>query len=271
VDEQIGLILGVGGLGTSIAIDCCRMGFKKILLVDKDVIEFHNLNRQMLYNKDDLGKRKVERAAEVLNQLHNIKTEIVAVHTDAVENWDKIVELAKQSTLIFNTIDVSDYFSFAVASLAIKLKIPFVEGGTEPMYGHLMLITYSPPVGNPCWSCSHDLINNEVMKQLAPDKIESLKNITFIPNDVQYENGGSNAYTCSLCSHFMVAMMVESLFELEVPHQILLNLLGFEFQKWNPERKENCILCSPNASSITAFASNMNTNTNTNTISSELK
>jgi len=225
-------------------VNCCRMGFKKIFLVDKDVVEFHNLNRQMLYNKDDLGKRKVERAAEALNQLHNIKTEIIPIHTDAVENWDKIVELAKQSTLVFNTIDVSDYFSFAVASLAIRFKIPFVEGGTEPMYGHLMLMTYSSSKGKPCWGCSHDLVKLEILQQLTPDKIDSIKNIKFIPNDAQYENGGSNAYTCSLCSHFMVSMMIESLFELEVPHQILLNLMGFNFEKWNTEANEKCFLCS---------------------------
>lgn len=44
----------------------------------------------------------------------------------ALKNWSKIVEMAKQSTVIFNMIDVGDYFDIAVQSLCMKLGIPMI-------------------------------------------------------------------------------------------------------------------------------------------------
>jgi molybdopterin/thiamine biosynthesis adenylyltransferase len=52
---------------------CCRLGFKKIIIVDKDKVEAHNLNRQVLFSKSDIGRQKVVAAAESL-KLHDIHT-----------------------------------------------------------------------------------------------------------------------------------------------------------------------------------------------------
>ena len=65
------------------AMDLVRLGFRKVFLVDRDVVDAHNLNRQMLFSKDDVGRSKVEAAKESL-QRHNIHTEIVALHMDGV-------------------------------------------------------------------------------------------------------------------------------------------------------------------------------------------
>jgi len=45
VRSQTALILGVGGLGCSVALAAVRLGFGKIVLVDRDVVDYHNLNR----------------------------------------------------------------------------------------------------------------------------------------------------------------------------------------------------------------------------------
>jgi bacteriocin biosynthesis cyclodehydratase domain-containing protein len=60
------VILGVGGLGTwaSYALACCGVG--ELVLVDGDVVEESNFNRQVLYRERDVGRVKVEAAAEAL-------------------------------------------------------------------------------------------------------------------------------------------------------------------------------------------------------------
>jgi molybdopterin/thiamine biosynthesis adenylyltransferase len=42
-----------------VALNLCRLGVKKIYLLDKDVVDHHNLNRQVLFSKDHIGKSKV--------------------------------------------------------------------------------------------------------------------------------------------------------------------------------------------------------------------
>lgn len=91
------LLLGTGGLGCSVAIGLARMGVKKVILLDKDVVEVHNLNRQILFSRDDVGKEKAKVAHEKLISQHVIsdKTTVESYHLCALKNWSKVVELAK--------------------------------------------------------------------------------------------------------------------------------------------------------------------------------
>jgi len=47
---QIALCLGIGGLGSVVVLDLLRLGVKKIIMVDYDKVEYHNLNRQLLFS-----------------------------------------------------------------------------------------------------------------------------------------------------------------------------------------------------------------------------
>ena len=123
IQNQKALVLGVGGLGNSLCLALCRLGFKKITVIDKDVVEASNLNRQILFSQEDVGKNKIDCAKKSLQSQHNISTKIEALHLCALQNWDTIVEIAKDCTCIFNTIDHGDYFDHAVSSLARSLKI----------------------------------------------------------------------------------------------------------------------------------------------------
>ena len=145
VEQQVVLCLGTGGIGCSVALACVRMGVKKIFLIDYDVVEASNLNRQVLFCPADVGSPKVEAAKRGLERCHNLRTEIVALvsslphppsprprprplplsspplshisppsphppsthaqNVDAVKRFGVIVGLARQSTVIFNNID----------------------------------------------------------------------------------------------------------------------------------------------------------------------
>lgn len=85
------LILGVGGLGSSVLMNVLRLGIKKAIIVDYDVVDIHNLNRQIMFSIDDIGKSKVESALKNCKH-HNISnTEVIGYHGDAVKNWGKII------------------------------------------------------------------------------------------------------------------------------------------------------------------------------------
>ena len=62
------LIVGVGGLGSPIALYLCSAGIGRIGLVDGDTVSESNLQRQILYTEEETGQSKVERAARTLAQ-----------------------------------------------------------------------------------------------------------------------------------------------------------------------------------------------------------
>mmetsp|Transcript_47798 Transcript_47798/g.35044 ORF Transcript_47798/g.35044 Transcript_47798/m.35044 type:complete len:116 (+) Transcript_47798:140-487(+) len=109
-----------------------RLGVKKIILLDKDVVDVSNLNRQILFDKSDLGKSKAEVAMQKIKAFHcaSPNTEVEAYTMCAVANWGKVVELSKEANVIFNMIDVGDYFDAGVQSLCIWRQIPLIQGGT---------------------------------------------------------------------------------------------------------------------------------------------
>lgn len=124
IESTSALVLGAGGLGSCVAIQLMRLGLKKIILVDYDVVDDHNMNRQIMFSIDDIGKSKVKSAQKNL-QFHNIGNTVVeAVEIDAVKEWGTVVSLARTVDLVFNLIDYGDYFDLAVASLCLHLKLP---------------------------------------------------------------------------------------------------------------------------------------------------
>lgn len=132
IQAQRALLLGIGGLGTWVAQSLCRLGIGKVILLDYDNVEISNLNRQILYSRSDLGKVKAEQAALHLKELHCVdeQTKVEWRSYCALKNWSKVVDLAKESTVVFNMIDYGDHFDAAVQSLCLKLNLPLFLGGT---------------------------------------------------------------------------------------------------------------------------------------------
>ncbi|CAF4935740.1 unnamed protein product [Rotaria sp. Silwood1] len=153
VENQCVFVLGVGGIGSSIAMSLVRMGVDNIYLLDRDYIEASNLNRQILFSVNDIGRSKVETAAQHLKSIHNLRSNIYHYHTDAVKNWSSVVEIAKKSTVIFNNIDYGAIFDYAVNSLCKSLGIIYVSGSTYA--NNIDICLYSGLLNDSCWSCSN--------------------------------------------------------------------------------------------------------------------
>ncbi|KAJ4457939.1 putative ThiF family protein [Paratrimastix pyriformis] len=249
IESQVGLVLGVGGVGSTVAMNLVRMGFRKVFLIDRDIVDDHNLNRQILYKKEHVGKPKVFCAAEAL-QAHNYRTELVPLHIDAVAQWQQVVQCARQSTCVFNGIDFGDYWDYAVSSLCRKLGIPHALGGTDPITGHAVFYDFFAERHGPCALCLAEPKHREVLARILPEHILDLPTLHgIIPKDDQYRKGGSVVWACGAGADIMVGMVIDHILHMETvtgrptPTRIFFNMLSWELEKYTLEPLQTCEFC----------------------------
>ncbi len=83
VEAATVLIAGVGGLGATASQLLVRAGIGKLYLVDDGLVNWPDLNRQLLYNETDIGQTKLEVAKQRLQQINsNVKIELLQKHID---------------------------------------------------------------------------------------------------------------------------------------------------------------------------------------------
>jgi ThiF family len=230
LETKTALLLGVGGLGCGIAMTLARLGIGKLILLDMDVVDATNLNRQLLFSLDSVGKRKVDAAVEGL-AAHVIgkHTQVEAVHVNAVERWDLVVELAKKSDVIFNNIDVGGYFDFAVISLAKSLGQRPVSAGSS--YARTWVVEYFANTDEHRSSFSYANAGDDAQlkAKLAPDAIQKHKSIEFIVADDNPPTRtiGSSALVCLPAAVMTVNAWVQSLFGAEMPNYTKFDVVSY--------------------------------------------
>lgn len=137
-------IVGVGALGTVAAELLTRAGAGELILVDRDIIEESNLQRQALFTEKDVGKSKAKAAEEKLNAINSeIKIKPYAIHLNS-EN----ISLLKNADLI---LDCTDNLKtrFLINDFCRKNKINWIYASAIRTEGYVMPIF---PKG-PCLRC----------------------------------------------------------------------------------------------------------------------
>ena len=117
------LVIGLGGVGGTALEALARSGIRKFVLIDFDVVDVTNLNRQILYTKADVGRNKVDVAKERLLKI-NPNFEIETLNKKIEESTLDDVELGKIDFIV----DAIDYIAgkLHIIEFAIKHKIPFI-------------------------------------------------------------------------------------------------------------------------------------------------
>ncbi|RAK03943.1 molybdopterin/thiamine biosynthesis adenylyltransferase [Halanaerobium saccharolyticum] len=128
------MIAGTGGLGTNQALQLQRIGVNKIYLYDYDQVEVSNLNRQLCYGKNDIGRTKVEAAADFLEQF-DLETEIVV----STEKITLATEVPADIDIIFDGMDNFES-RFILDQLAAENEIAFIHAGIEEFFAQIMLV-----------------------------------------------------------------------------------------------------------------------------------
>jgi molybdopterin-synthase adenylyltransferase len=139
-------IAGAGGLGSPVSLYLAVAGIGTITIVDMDVIERTNLNRQILHTDRDIGKKKTESAEEKLTAI-NPDIQINAIDTRIDEtNADRLIAHAD------GIVDAMDNYPtrYLLNDIAIKKNIPLFHGAIRGFYGQATTII---PGKTPCLKC----------------------------------------------------------------------------------------------------------------------
>ena len=140
------IITGVGGLGCVSATYLTAAGVGRITLVDFDVVELSDLNRQVLYWEEDIGEKKIVVAQRKLSKL-NPTIEIIPVFTQITKkNVFSIIEGAQV------VVDGLDNLAtrLIINSACVQYRIPYIYGGVSRLRG---MITTIIPGKTPCLAC----------------------------------------------------------------------------------------------------------------------
>ncbi len=136
-------IVGIGALGTITLELLARAGIGKIIIIDRDIIELNNLQRQSLFTEEDINKPKVLTAKEKIEKINSeIKIEEHLVDLD----YDN-VELLKSNLILDCTDNI--YTRFLINDYSRKNNIPWIYSSVIGAKGMTLNITKE----NPCFSC----------------------------------------------------------------------------------------------------------------------
>ncbi|EAY12127.1 MoeZ/MoeB domain containing protein [Trichomonas vaginalis G3] len=146
------LMIGCGGLGSTVSLVLSRSGVGHLVIVDKDTVAMSNIHRQILYNREDVGKLKVEAAAaNPLLQLSKVTP--INTHIDEAAA-SKLIEEYKPIVVM----DCTDNFDvrIAVNAACAKHSVPFVYGSITGLNGQVSVFCYHEKDPNcPCFNCIH--------------------------------------------------------------------------------------------------------------------
>ena len=241
------LIVGVGGIGAIASIACARLGIGKITVCDLDYVEPSNLNRQLLYSKDDIGKQKIERALNSLSSFHSLNSEIEGHDFDIFNDWKRFVKLVEEADFIYNALDLPEVKKLAVANLCLKFQKPMIFSGTDPISGNAGMILFQKPEGNPCYNCLSAAIftiDEKYQEMLNLGEIDK-QEILPIKQMTEHVNIPSNTtvYTASIITMMGIDLMIHWLFQWfeGFPNRIILDLYNFTCEKW--AESNSCQFC----------------------------
>ncbi len=148
-------IVGAGGLGSVTATQLTALGVGYLRLIDKDVVELSNLQRQMLYREKDVGKSKVQAAKKFLEYL-NPDVEIKIIQEEITT---KNVELVTDN--VDFVIDALDRFTprFAINKKCLEKDLPFLFGAVSGLTGNAMTVVR----GSTCIECLFGHVDDKTL------------------------------------------------------------------------------------------------------------
>ncbi|MDR1023930.1 MAG: molybdopterin-synthase adenylyltransferase MoeB [Prevotellaceae bacterium] len=139
------LVVGVGGLGSPVALYLAAAGVGTIGVIDGDVVDLSNLQRQIIHFTEDVGKPKVISAKEKINRLN---PDVQVITYQALLTAENVQEIIRDYDFV---VDGTDNFpaKFLINDACVIAGKPFSHGGILRFEGQTL--TYLP--GAPCYRC----------------------------------------------------------------------------------------------------------------------
>jgi molybdopterin/thiamine biosynthesis adenylyltransferase/rhodanese-related sulfurtransferase len=157
------LLLGAGGLGSPAALYLAAAGVGTLGIVDMDVVDASNLQRQVLHNADRIGDRKVDSAKKTLTQLN---PDVDVVTYDVRLGADNVLDVIDGYDVV---VDGTDNFPtrYLLNDASLLKRIPVVHGSIFRFEGQ---VTVFKPYEGPCYRC---LLPEPPPPELAPSCAEA--------------------------------------------------------------------------------------------------
>jgi molybdopterin/thiamine biosynthesis adenylyltransferase/rhodanese-related sulfurtransferase len=221
------LLLGAGGLGSPAALYLAAAGVGTIGIIDMDVVDASNLQRQILHNMDRIGERKVDSAKKTLTALN---PDVNVVTYDVRLGADNVLEIIDGYDLI---VDGTDNFPtrYLVNDASLLKRIPVVHGSIFRFEGQATIFA---PYEGPCYRC---LIPEPPPPELAPSCAEAgvLGVLPGIVGSIQ-----------AVEAIKLLLGLGDSL----VGRLLAYDSLEQSFRTFKVNRDPNCPSCGPNAAPI---------------------
>ena len=157
------LLLGAGGLGSPAALYLAAAGVGTIGIIDMDVVDESNLQRQILHNVDRVGDRKVDSAKKTLTALN---PDVNVVTYDTRLGADNVLEILDGYDVV---VDGADNFPsrYLLNDASVKLGIPVVHGSIFRFEGQ---VTVFDPRNGPTY---RDMLPEPPPPEMAPSCAEA--------------------------------------------------------------------------------------------------
>jgi len=142
------LIIGLGGLGSPVAMYLAAAGVGHLVLVDDDRVEISNLQRQIIHTESDIDRHKVESAAASVKNINSdCQVETITTRLDK----QALIVAVEQADVV---VDCSDNFAtrFLLNEVTQASKIPLVSGAAIRMEGQVTVYD-SRQCGSACYRC----------------------------------------------------------------------------------------------------------------------
>jgi Dinucleotide-utilizing enzymes involved in molybdopterin and thiamine biosynthesis family 2 len=158
------LVVGAGGLGCPVLQYLVAAGVGKVTIVEYDMVNETNLQRQILYGSDDVGKLKSIIAKNRLDHLNSlVETEIFNLRLDA----SNALRILKDFDII---VDATDNLGsrFIINDACVILNKPMVHGAIYKFEGQVSVFNYD---GGPTYRCYNPAVNEEEFMNPSPAEV----------------------------------------------------------------------------------------------------
>ena len=226
LDSKV-LLLGAGGLGSPAALYLAAAGIGTIGIIDMDVVDASNLQRQILHTLDRVGMRKVDSARAALTAMN---PDVKVLTYDTRLSADNILDIFDGYDVI---VDGTDNFPtrYLVNDAALLKRIPVVHGSIFRFEGQATV--FNPYVG-PCYRC---MIPEPPPAELAPSCAEA----------------GVLGVLCGIIGSIQAVETIKMLLELGDPlvgRLLTYDALEQSFRTFKVRRDPSCPACGENAGPI---------------------
>ena len=218
------LLIGVGGLGSAVSLYLAAAGIGTLGLVDNDVVDLSNLQRQIVHFTKDIARSKVESAEEKLHALNpEVKIRAYNQHLDA----ENITDIISGYDFV---VDGTDDFptKFLINDACVSVGIPFSHGGILRFDGQTMTVL---PGKSTCYRC--------VFRNSPPPDIAAACSKAGILGAVAGMLGTIQAAEA--------VKYVTGVGELLTDTLLTFDALTMSFRKISLQRRPDCAACGPSS------------------------